>query len=104
VSGAYHERVSHLESQSDARSEVMLFQVASGAWKTVAAEVVELLRLQVKDGPPIARDGGREVERVAQPEIQGEPAGSTPIVLHKELGYGGSRPRPLRARVRGASE
>src|SRR5262249_14554755 len=65
--------------------KVEFMEVAPGAWETIFTEIIELLRLQIENSPLIIHFRRREVERVAQTCIDGEPLRRLPIILNKIL-------------------
>ena len=65
VAGARHGLVGDAADDAEARAEVELVELPRGARLAVAAQVLELLRLQVEDGHLVVLFGGREVQRVA---------------------------------------
>ena len=78
VPGAEHEGVGQPEGEADSGSKVRLLQIAAAAREAVLPEEVELLGLKVEDGAAIVGDGGREVEGVANTEVQREPLRGPP--------------------------
>src|SRR5437879_3445034 len=64
ITAAQTEVVAKLERKSHARSEVVPFEIASRARKSVPAEEIQRLRLKVEHGPAIVHNSRRKIQRI----------------------------------------
>ncbi len=91
IAGSENEAIGELQSQADARRKVVLLQIPRRSGKTVLPEVIQLLRLQIENGPLVINNGGWEIQRVANAAIQSQPPRCLEIVLKEEFPDFGTR-------------
>jgi hypothetical protein len=77
--------VGDTSNHSQPRAEVQLVQLAGGPRLAIAAEKLELLRLQIEDGCLVVLLRGREVQRVPDAGIERQAIGHPPVVLEEVL-------------------
>ena len=85
ISRPHHRPVGDLSDNAEARAEIVLVELTRRARISVAAEIVELLGLQIEDGDLVAFFGRGKVQRIANAGIQRDALRHPPIVLNEVL-------------------
>ena len=98
VAAAQHQLSRGLPGESGARAEVIVIAIHNRARVAVLAGQRVLPVLDVEEAAEIARIHRLREELVAQAEIQREPAGDLPIVLHEAAGIDGALAAPVEHR------